>query len=97
MAETTNPQRPDGGHAATQMQQGGFSSREALLRRIDRDYSLHYTDGDQNERCTIVRAELKKAALLLVGLVPEGRELSAALTHIEQAMFIANAGISRNG
>jgi hypothetical protein len=43
-----------------------------------------------------VREVLVEVALELDGLVPEGRELSLAITKLEEAMMLANAGIARH-
>lgn len=44
----------------------------------------------------VIREECRLFAETLVSLVPAGRELTLALTQIEQAMMWANAGIARN-
>ena len=41
-----------------------------------------------------IRAEAKKFAYLIVELTPESREQSLALTHLEDAVFCANASIA---
>lgn len=43
-----------------------------------------------------VRRSCKELAAQIVDIVPEGREQSLALTHVEEAMMWANAGIARN-
>jgi hypothetical protein len=40
---------------------------------------------------------LRLLAQMLVAYVPEGRELSQALSALELVMFHANAGIARHG
>jgi len=42
-----------------------------------------------------VRNVTENAALIISEACPEGRELSIALTKLEEAMFWANAGIAR--
>ena len=43
-----------------------------------------------------VRAACHKLAEILTELTPTSREQSLALTHVEEAMFWANAAIARN-
>lgn len=43
-----------------------------------------------------VRAKIDWAGSVLVSLCPPGRELSLALTKLEEAMMWANAAIARN-
>ena len=67
-----------------------------LLKRINNDFAHHPPkDEDKVEAHERVRRTLHDAANDLVGLCPESRELSLALTNLEQAMFWANAAIAR--
>ena len=43
-----------------------------------------------------VRDSLRTVAHFLNGFVPEGREKSLMMTHLEEAMFWGNAAIARN-
>jgi len=67
-----------------------------LLQRLDNDYTYHAPKPDQLERYTKIRKQARDFAGELVKMVPQSRELSLALTHLEQAVMIANAGIARN-
>lgn len=53
-------------------------------------------DPSQGERYGDVRALLNAAADALLEKCPPSRELSVALTKLEEAMFWANASIARN-
>jgi hypothetical protein len=44
-----------------------------------------------------LRGQARSLALSFVSLVPAGREQALALTHLEQAIFWANAGVARSG
>ncbi len=44
---------------------------------------------------TVIRTVIKKTAYALIEHVPEGKELSIALRHLEEVMFWSNAGIAR--
>lgn len=49
-------------------------------------------DGEQ---LTQIREAMEAAAQLVLRLCPQGREQSLAVTHLEEAMFWANAAIAR--
>lgn len=66
------------------------------LQRIENNFTYHPPSGDQAERYIVIRDEAKAYALLLVELCPESRELSLALTHLEEVAMWANAAIARN-
>jgi hypothetical protein len=44
----------------------------------------------------VTRAAVKRVAHKLDNLLPDSREKSLALTHLEQALFWANAAIARH-
>jgi hypothetical protein len=58
-------------------------------------FTYHSPTGDQTERYKILRAAGKDLAELMGNHCPESRELSLALTNLEQAVFWANAAIAR--
>lgn len=68
-------------------------TEENLNKRFD-----YHKPGDQQTvvKHEAVRQVCKELAAHVVDLVPAGREQSFALTHIEEAMMWANAGIARN-
>lgn len=49
-----------------------------------------------NGKFEAIRSAGKYFALLINEIVPDGRELSLALTKIEEAVFWGNAGLVRN-
>lgn len=67
-----------------------------LLDRIENDFTYHPPRGDQAERYVQLRQMAKSMALQIVGLCPDGRERSLALTHLEDAVMWANAAIARH-
>lgn len=69
-----------------------LSPAEAQVERCFRTYAVH---DDQKQRVAQVTAGFADMGRIIAGLVPPGREQSLALTHLEQAMFFANAGIAR--
>ncbi len=68
-----------------------FSNEE-----IERRFSYHKSTEEQLKRHEQVRNLGKSYAYNLVELCPYSRELSLALTHLEQAIMFANAAIARN-
>ncbi len=69
---------------------------EGLKARITHDFAYHAPTGNKVKTHERVRNLLRDAALELATLVPEGRELSTALSKLEEAMVWANAGVARN-
>lgn len=70
---------------------------EALLERIESDFTYHTPKPGQPELYAELRSEAKALARRIVQTVPAGREQSLALTNLEQSIMWANAGISRHG
>ena len=75
----------------------GQSSKSRLHDRIDRDFRYHAPKPEQVETYNWIRDQAREFAQTLVDNVPEGRELSTALTRLEEAVMHANAGIARGG
>ena len=68
-----------------------------LYTRIENDFVYHAPKPGQAETYAEIRQRALEFAAFLVERVPEGRELSTALTNLEQTVFWANAGIARHG
>lgn len=64
--------------------------------QIEKAFTFHPAKVGQPEKYGWMRDEFKKLAYLIDDLVPDSREKSTALTHLETANFWANAGIARN-
>lgn len=56
----------------------------------------HAPHGDQGQRYAEIRATILDVAEYVMERAPRSRELSLALTNLEQAMMWANAAIARN-
>ena len=63
---------------------------------LDRVYKYHPPFGNQQDRYIKIRDSAKAFAALLLGLTPQSREQSLALTNLEQSVMWANAAIARN-
>jgi len=59
-------------------------------------FTYHPPFGDQPRRYEDMRRNAYSLAGLMIGSCPESRELSLALTKLEEAVFWANAAIARN-
>ena len=69
-----------------------------LKQRIEeRDFVYHPPTPEQVPVYNEIRERAKDFALYLERTVPHGRELSTALTHLEAAVMMANAGVARGG
>ena len=64
--------------------------------RLGKDFIYHPPKGDQTKRYGEIRNAGSTMAQLLLADCPRSRELSLALTKIEEAVFWANAAIARN-
>lgn len=66
---------------------------EDLKNRFD----YHAPKQHQPEQYAHIRCRLREIAGDITALCPDCRELSTALTKLEEAMFWANAAIARHG
>ena len=66
------------------------------MKDMARDYDHHAPQNDADiEAHTKVREAVRACAAKLEDLCPGSRELSVAHTHLETAMFWANASLAR--
>lgn len=72
-----------------------YEVSEAMADLLKR-FTFHPAQGDQAERYEKIRAEALNMAMDLTGYCPPSRELSLALTKLEEVVFWANAAIARN-
>lgn len=69
---------------------------EELIARNKNNFTYHQPDNLRIVKHQRIRESLNVVADMLVADCPESRELSLALTKLEEAMFWANAAIARN-
>ena len=62
---------------------------------IERNFTYHEPEGDRIGRHEEIRAKGREFAELIDGLCLPGREMSLAMTKIEEAVMWANASIAR--
>lgn len=63
---------------------------------LDNRFTFHPVKAGQGDTYASVRATAKVFAEYIDSVCPDSRELSLAVTHIEEAVFWANAAIARN-
>lgn len=63
---------------------------------LDRRFTYHPPKEGQPEKYEIIRGDAKGLAVLLISACPASRELSLALTKLEEVVFWANASIARH-
>lgn len=64
--------------------------------RIEHDFNYHTPSPDGILSMQILRKLERELAHKLAEFIPSGRELSTALTKLEEVMMWANSGIVRN-
>ena len=66
-------------------------------RDLDNRFTYHAPKEGQPEVYEAIRAAGRQLAELVNEKVPDGREKSLAVTHIEDAVMWANAALARHG
>jgi hypothetical protein len=69
---------------------------DEMFDRIENTFVYHAPKADQLPRYEAIRNKARGFALQLVNMCPPSRELSLALTHLEEAVMQANAAIARH-
>lgn len=63
---------------------------------LEKNFKYHAPKQGQPEKYEAVRSTAKYFANILYELCPESRELSLAITKLEESVMWANASIARN-
>ena len=72
------------------------SPQTLLLENVKNRFAFHPATEVTGPQHDAVRRDLGRVAQGLAKLLPDGREKSLTLTHLEEAMFWANAAIARH-
>ena len=67
----------------------------ASMCEISRRFEHHPSTAEQVHTYDEIRNKARELALLVAGVVPDGRERALAVTHLEAAVMWANAGVAR--
>lgn len=73
-----------------------YHPKQEELDRVARNFTYHPPKEDQPERYNRLRAMAGDLAQLYMLNAPLSRELSLALTHLEESVMWVNAAIARN-
>ena len=73
-----------------------YVKEQKVFDELNKRFVYHKPFGDQSERYGHIRSFTLELATLLVDSCPESRELSLALTKLEESVMWANASIARN-
>ena len=73
-----------------------YEPSEEQVKKLVNAYTYHAPKGTQTDRYEVIRDEARYMAVMLSSLCPQSRELSLALTNLEQVAMWANASIARN-
>lgn len=71
-------------------------SKDELRDRVLRDFAVQDINGEQIERTKLIRLHYEALALRLVDTCPVSRELSLAITTLEESLFWAAGSVLRN-
>lgn len=75
----------------------GFPSKEELHERVEHNHGYHRPEYQETmTKMGAIRQETAGVAHKLIELCPAGRELSIALTHLEDACMYGIAALARN-
>ena len=67
-----------------------------ILADLANRFTYHKPFGNQPQRYEAIRAHARGLAALLIESCPPSRELSLALTKLEECTFWSNSAIARN-
>ncbi len=73
-----------------------YQPSEKLQKQVDDVFVYHAPQGSQTERYTMLRKQAHEFACLIITNVPPSRELSMALTRLQEVMMFCNAAIAIN-
>lgn len=77
-------------------QRAASAPRPITTQDLDIRFASHSVSPAEQDQIDRVRWEFRRLAGIVVAAVPAGRDASSAVTHLEQSMFIAIAGIARS-
>ncbi len=73
-----------------------YRVRQVTARELIKRFTYHPPQGNQTARYEEIRDRAKEFALFLSAAAPVSRELSLALTSLENCVMHANSAIARN-
>ena len=73
-----------------------YPIKEEDSKRIENTFMYHAPKDGQQDKYRAIREEAKTFAYLLIESCPPSRELSLAITKLEETVMWANSAIARN-
>lgn len=73
-----------------------YEITQKIGEQVEKTFTYHAPKADQPERYVVLRDMAKDLAYKIIKNTPTSREQSLAITHLEEAIFYANAAIARN-
>jgi hypothetical protein len=73
-----------------------YDAGQKMIDQLENTFTYHAPKDDQPERYVMLRDKAKDLAYTIVTFTPVSREQSLAITHLEEAIFYANAAIARH-
>lgn len=73
----------------------GYRRCQIDIKDLQNRFVYHPPKDGQNEKYKEIRMNALNLAILINDLVPDSREKSLAITHLEECVMFANAGIAR--
>jgi len=73
-----------------------YEVSQKMSEQLEKTFTYHSPKDDQPDRYVLLRDKAKYLAYDIVRNTPPSREQSLAITHLEEAIFYANAAIARN-
>ena len=73
-----------------------YTPDEKTAKQLENNFKYHKPMEGQPERYTSIRGDAASFAGMLTVFCPPSRELSLALTKLEECVMWANAAIARN-
>jgi len=71
--------------------------KSSVYKDLHKRFTYHPPKPGQSELYEQIRTLLRRAAVVLVEVCPDSRELAKAIASLEEASFWANASIARHG
>lgn len=99
LVTATCPNSPESGCLMVWSANASEQISELVARNvmsIESNFTYHPPKDGQPERYQTIREKAKELAMLIDAECPKSREQSVAMTHLETAVFWANAAIARN-
>lgn len=73
-----------------------YEISDADQQKVEKAFTYHAPKTDQIPRYTEIRDQARDFATMLFKNCSPSRELSLAITHLEECVMFANAAIARN-